>query len=57
VLAASGIARPLPMLMAEGLWLRSGRPHDRDQARKWAEATGLLFVLGAVSGTAPTERT
>ncbi|HKB38885.1 MAG TPA: cytochrome ubiquinol oxidase subunit I [Gemmataceae bacterium] len=52
VLAASGIAMPLLMLMAEGLWLRTGRPHYRYLARQWAKATGLLFALGAVSGTA-----
>jgi cytochrome bd ubiquinol oxidase subunit I len=52
VLAASGIAMPLLMLMAEGLWLRTGRPHYLDLARKWAKATGLLFAVGAVSGTA-----
>src|SRR5438270_5855949 len=52
VLAASGIAMPLLMLMAEGLWLRTGQSHYRDLARKWAKATGLLFALGAVSGTA-----
>ena len=38
VLAASGIAMPLLMLMAEGLWLRTGQPHYRDLARKWAKA-------------------
>src|SRR5947209_1006339 len=52
VLAASGIAMPVLMLMAEGLYLRTGRPHYRDLARKWAKATGLLFAIGAVSGTA-----
>jgi hypothetical protein len=57
VLAASGIALPLLILMAKGLLLSTGRPHDRDLARKWAKATGLLFALGAVSGTARKERT
>jgi cytochrome d ubiquinol oxidase subunit I len=52
VLAASGIGMPLLMLLAEGLWLRTGRPHYRDLARKWAKAAALLFALGAVSGTA-----
>jgi hypothetical protein len=47
-LAASGIGMPLLMLVAEGLWLRTGQPHYRE----WAKATGLLFALGAVSGTA-----
>jgi cytochrome d ubiquinol oxidase subunit I len=52
VFAASGIALPVLMLMAEGFWLRTGRPHYRDLARKWGKATGLLFAIGAVSGTA-----
>src|SRR5947209_11159797 len=52
VLAASGIAMPVLMLMAEGLWLRTGQAHYRDLARKWARTTALLFAVGAVSGTA-----
>ncbi|HEV7385344.1 MAG TPA: cytochrome ubiquinol oxidase subunit I, partial [Phenylobacterium sp.] len=52
VFAASGIGMPLLMLMAEGLWLRTGKPHYRALARKWGKATGLLFAVGAVSGTA-----
>ncbi len=52
IFAASGIAMPLLMLIAEGLWLRTGQPHYRDLAYKWAKATGLLFAIGAVSGTA-----
>lgn len=52
IFAASGIAMPLLMLMAEGLWLRTGKRHYRDLAQKWAKATGLLFAIGAVSGTA-----
>jgi cytochrome bd ubiquinol oxidase subunit I len=56
VLAASGIARPLLRLLAEGRWLSTGRPHYRDLARQGAEATALLFALGAGSGTARTER-
>ena len=51
VFAAAGIGLPLLMLVAEGLWLRSGQPHYRDLARKWAKATGVLFAIGAVSGT------
>jgi cytochrome d ubiquinol oxidase subunit I len=52
VFAASGIALPLLMLVAEGMWLRSRRQHYRDLAQRWAKATGLLFAIGAVSGTA-----
>jgi cytochrome d ubiquinol oxidase subunit I len=32
--------------------LRSGRGEYLDLARKWAKGTGLLFAVGAVSGTA-----
>ena len=52
IFAAGGIAMPLLMLMAEGMWLRTGKTHYRDLAKKWAKATGLLFAVGAVSGTA-----
>ena len=52
IFAAAGIALPVLMLMAEGLWLRTGKAHYRDLARTWAKATGLLFAIGAVSGTA-----
>jgi cytochrome d ubiquinol oxidase subunit I len=52
VFAATGIGLPLLMLIAEGLWLWTRKPHYRDLARKWGKATGLLFAIGAVSGTA-----
>ena len=52
VFAALGIGLPLLMLLAEGLWLRTQRPVYMDLARKWAKATGILFAIGAVSGTA-----
>ena len=52
VFAALGIGMPLLMVFAEGLWLRTGRAHYRDLARKWAKATALTFAVGAVSGTA-----
>src|SRR5436309_4647890 len=52
VFAALGIGLPLMMLAAEGLWLRRGRQVYLDLAKKWAKATGILFAIGAVSGTA-----
>lgn len=52
VFAALGIGLPLLMLVAEGLWLRRGEQRYLDLAKKWAKATGLLFAIGAVSGTA-----
>ncbi len=52
IFAALGVGLPLLMVMAEGLWLRSGQDHYRALARKWAKATALTFAVGAVSGTA-----
>lgn len=52
VFAALGIGMPMLMLIAEGLHLRTGAPHLRELARTWGKATALLFVVGAVSGTA-----
>ncbi len=52
VFAALGIGLPLLLVIAEGLWLRTGRAHYLVLARRWSKATGLLFVVGAVSGTA-----
>jgi cytochrome d ubiquinol oxidase subunit I len=52
IFAALGIGMPLLMVLAEGLWLRTGNPHYRALAQKWSKATALLFVVGAVSGTA-----
>ncbi len=52
IFAAVGIGLPLLMVIAEGLWLRTGREHYRALAQKWAKATALTFVVGAVSGTA-----
>lgn len=52
VFAALGIGMPLLMLIAEGLWLRTHKQRYLDLAKKWGKATGLLFAIGAVSGTA-----
>ncbi len=52
VFAALGIAMPVFMSTAEGLWLRTGQAHYLDLAKKWGKATSLLFAIGAVSGTA-----
>ena len=51
IFAAIGIALPLLIFIAQGMYLRSGRPHYLQLARKWAQATGLVFAIGAVSGT------
>src|SRR5690349_13589417 len=52
IFAAVGIGLPLLLVIVEGLWLRTGKPHYRELAHKWAKATGILFAVGAVSGTA-----
>ena len=52
VFAALGIGLPVLMLIAEGLWLRTGRDHYRTLAHTWGKATALTFAVGAVSGTA-----
>ena len=52
VFAAVGIGLPLLLVVAEGLYLKTRRPHYLLLAKKWAKATGLLFAVGAVSGTA-----
>src|SRR5687768_9686605 len=52
VFAALGIGLPLLLVGAEALHLRTGEPHYAALARRWSRATALLFVVGAVSGTA-----
>lgn len=52
IFAALGIGLPLMMLIAEGLYLRTGQDRYLRLARTWAKATGILFAIGAVSGTA-----
>ena len=52
VFAALGIGMPLLMVIAEQRFLATGLTHFRDLAQKWSKATALLFVVGAVSGTA-----
>ena len=52
VYAAIGIGLPLLMVVVEGMYLRTGKEHYKQLAKKWAKVTGLLFAVGAVSGTA-----
>ena len=52
VYAAIGIGLPLMMVIVEWKYLRTGRVHFKALAKKWANVTGLLFAVGAVSGTA-----
>lgn len=52
IFAAVGIGMPLLLVIVEGLWLFTGRLHYKELAKRWAKVTGLLFAVGAVSGTA-----
>ncbi len=52
VFAALGIGMPVLLIVAEGMWLRTGQLHYRRIAVKWGKATALTFAVGAVSGTA-----
>lgn len=52
IFAALGIGMPLAMVVAEAMHLRGKGDHWRSLARTWGKATALLFVVGAVSGTA-----
>ena len=51
VFAVLGIGLPLLMLVAEGLWLRTGRPEYLALARRWSKAFALVFAVGAEQGS------
>ena len=51
VLACFGVGLPGLVLFAEWRGIRTGDPVWRLLARRWAKAMGLLFAVGAVSGT------
>ncbi len=51
IFAGLGIGLPLLMVLAEGLWLRTGNVAYLALARRWAKAFAILFAVGAVSGT------
>src|SRR5436190_15877021 len=52
VFAVLGVGLPLLMLVAEGLWLRTRDDVWLSLAQRWSKAFGILFAVGAVSGTA-----
>lgn len=52
VFAALAVGLPPLMLGAEAMHLRTGKPHYLALAKTWSKAAALLFVIGAVSGTA-----
>ncbi|MDQ3885444.1 MAG: cytochrome ubiquinol oxidase subunit I [Actinomycetota bacterium] len=51
VVACLGVGMPAIMLIAEWRGERTGDPAYRLLARRWARAMGVLFAVGAVSGT------
>lgn len=52
VFAAVGIGLPVMFCIAEGIGLRARDATWYTLARRWSRAAGILFVVGAVSGTA-----
>ncbi|WP_159674399.1 cytochrome ubiquinol oxidase subunit I [Streptomyces mexicanus] len=51
IVACLGVGLPALTLLAEWYGIRTGRPAVRLLARRWARAMGVLFAVGAVSGT------
>jgi cytochrome d ubiquinol oxidase subunit I len=51
ILASIGIGLPALTVIAEWRAQRTGERAYRELARRWAKATGVLFAIGAVSGT------
>ena len=51
ILACFGVGLPVLMLLAEGMFLRTGDEAWRTLARRWSRAFAVLFAVGAVSGT------
>jgi cytochrome d ubiquinol oxidase subunit I len=51
IFAVIGIGMPVLMVIAERRWQRTGDPIYLDLAKRWAKGTGILFAVGAVSGT------
>jgi len=51
IYATIGIGLPLMMMIAEGLSLRTGDELYHQLARRWMRPAGVLFAIGAVSGT------
>lgn len=51
IFASIGIAMPLLMVIAEGLWLKTRDETYLTLAKKWSKGTAIMFAVGAVSGT------
>ncbi|HZC04286.1 MAG TPA: cytochrome ubiquinol oxidase subunit I [Ktedonobacterales bacterium] len=52
IFAALGVGLPVLLCVAEGLGLRNGDTIWYALARRWSQAFSILFIVGAVSGTA-----
>lgn len=52
VFSVLGMALPVLIVLVEGLHLRTGNSTWIQLARTWSKALAVLFVIGAVSGTA-----
>ena len=51
IFASVGIAMPLLMVIAEGMWLRTKDATYLTLAKRWSKGTAIMFAVGAVSGT------
>ncbi len=51
IFAALGVGLPVLLCLAEGLGLHRRQAEWYALARRWSSAFGILFVIGAVSGT------
>src|SRR5262245_6715896 len=51
ILACLGVGMPAVTAFAEWRGIRTGRAHYLELAHRWAKAMGVLFAVGAVSGT------
>ncbi|MBT1071419.1 cytochrome ubiquinol oxidase subunit I [Pelotalea chapellei] len=51
IYATIGIGLPFMLMLAEGLAIRTGDESYHQLARRWIRPAGLLFAIGAVSGT------
>ena len=52
IFSALGVGMPILLCAAEGLGLRTGDTVWYALARRWSQAFSILFIVGAVSGTA-----
>src|SRR5262249_51905772 len=52
VFAALGVGMPILLSLAEGLGLFGGDTLWYALARRWSQAFSILFIVGAISGTA-----